>query len=181
MSLFWRKMLCLFKCVSNDNACQYIFYIFFPVEILFSKHANCTANQGMRCLSICAMFTRMVASIMSCVCSWLTTTFKYCLTINNFGISKIVQYNSAIKTTRNWDHSSILTNICYVYPLKRQTQLADGILKACFSYFSEEIMLDITCESSAKQTTHLMSSIISSEKSETKTYCRSALEFSFML
>ena len=40
-------------------------------------------------------------------------------------------------------------------PLKRQSRLADDIFKACYSYFLEEIMLDITCESSAWQTIHM--------------------------
>ena len=49
----------------------------------------------------------------------------------------------------------ILADGGLVWPFKRQLQLADDILKACFSYFSEEMMLDITYESSAKQTIHM--------------------------
>ena len=49
-------------------------------------------------------------------------------------------------------HSQLVKPPYDSWPLKCQSRLADDIFKACHSYFSEEIMLDITCESSAWQT-----------------------------
>ena len=46
-------------------------------------------------------------------------------------------------------------SVFQVLTLKRQSRLADDIFKACYLYFLEKIMLDITCESFAKQTIHM--------------------------
>ena len=58
------------------------------------------------------------------------------------------------------------SNLRHFKPLKRQSRLADDIFKACYSYFSEVIMLDITCESSAWQTIRIKNQALFSLKNK---------------